>query len=400
MSKIIINQDKIADESVLKGLCPFDAIESVDGIVSINEACKMCKICIKKGPEGAFVFQESIKPKINKDDWRDLVVFVEYSDGVINPVTFELIGKARELADKIGHKVKCLFMGHNITDGAEELLHYGADEVYVYDYEQLKDFTVEPYTAVFEDFINVNKPSIVLVGGTNVGRSLAPRIATRCRSGLTADCTILDIQQNTNLDQIRPAFGGNIMAHILTDNHRPQFATVRYKIFDMPDRKDTHDGKVVKCTIDTSKLTTRVNVLSINHKEKTKNLEDAEVIVVAGRAFKKQEDLKMVFELADLLGAEVAGTRPLVESGWIDGKKQIGLSGRTVKPKLIIACGVSGTIQFVAGMNGSDNIVAINSDKDATIFNVAHIGIVGNIYEVVPKLIEQIKNGSTEMLKA
>lgn len=397
MAKIVINQNKPFDIDEVLGLCPFNAIEYNNENLEINSGCKMCKICVKKGPEGLFEFVEEKVHSINKDEWKGIAVYVDHVDGEIHPVTFELIGKAREMAEKINQKVYCVFMGSNIKDKTEELLSYGVDEVFVYDNEELQHFRIEPYSAVFEDFINNIKPTIVLVGGTTVGRSLAPRLAARFRTGLTADCTILDVSENTDLDQIRPAFGGNIMAHIYTPNHRPQFATVRYKIFNAPEKLENPKGKVTSCNISVKKLSSNINVLEVKHKEKEIGLEDAEVIIVAGRAIKKQEDMEMINKLADLLGARIAGTRPLVESGWIDAKKQIGLSGRTVKPKLIITCGVSGAIQFVAGMNGSECIVAINKDENASIFNVAHYAIVGDLYEVVPKLIEKLENEKCQL---
>lgn len=393
MAKIIIHQDQIQNLEETKALCPFGAIEEVDGKLDINAGCKMCKICVKKGPKGAFEFVEDQVRTINKEEWQGIVVYVDHVEGEIHPVTYELIGKAREMADKINHPVYALFMGSGIADQANELLHYGVDEVFVYDEAALKDFRIEPYAAVFEDFINLKKPSIALVGGTTVGRSIAPRVAARFKTGLTADCTILDVQDNTDLDQIRPAFGGNIMAHIYTPHHRPQFATVRYKIFTALERSDTEKGLVTRCEIAPEKLASKIRVLEVKRKETVQTIEDAEVIVVAGRAIQKQEDLQMIEELADLLGGQVACTRPLIEAGWIDARKQVGLSGRTVKPKLIITCGVSGAIQFVAGMNNSDCIIAINQDEKATIFQAAHYGIIGDIYEIVPTLIEKIKSG-------
>lgn len=389
MAKIIINQEKINDiESVIK-LCPFGAIEANANEVEINAGCKMCKLCVKKGPSGAFEFVEDKIIKIDKENWNGICVYVDHVDTDIHPVTFELIGKALEMAKKINQKVYALFMGENIKDKANEILEYGVDEVYVYDNKDLKHFRIEPYTKVFEDFIKNKKPGTILVGGTTIGRSLAPRVAARFKTGLTADCTILDMQENTDLDQIRPAFGGNIMAHIHTPNHRPQFATVRYKIFDAPKKISNHKGKIIECKI--QELQSNIEVLEVKQKEKVETIEDAEIIIVAGRAIKKQEDLEMIYELADILNAQVAGTRPLIESGWIDPKKQIGLSGRTVKPKLIITCGVSGAIQFIAGMNNSDCIIAIDKDENAQIFNTAHYILKGDIYNIIPKLIQSIK---------
>ena len=334
--------------------------------------------------------------KIDKSKWNGVAVYVDHVDGDIHPVTFELIGKARELANKVNQKVYCIFIGSNIKEKAEELLHYGVDEVMVYDKKELKNFRIEPYAAVIDDFIKKVKPAVLLVGATTVGRSLAPRVAARCRTGLTADCTILDIKDNTDLVQIRPAFGGNIMAQIVTPNSRPQLATVRYKVMSAPERSEKTSGKLTICDIDDSKLASNIEVKEVIPKEKEHSISEADVLVVAGRAVKAEKDMEMIKELADLLGGEVAVTRPLVEAGWEDAKKQVGLSGRTVRPKLIITCGVSGAVQFTAGMNNSDYIFAINKDDKAPIFKVAHYGIVGDIYDIVPKLIEEIKANKGE----
>lgn len=392
MAKIIVNSEKITNIKEVLELCPFGALEEVDGKIEINAACKMCKMCVKKGPEGAFEFEEDEVVAINKDDWRGITVYVEHSNGKIHPVTYELIGKARELAGKINHPVYCVFVGNNIKDKCEPLLTYGIDEVFVYDDEELDKFRIEPYAAAVENYISNIKPTIMLFGGTTIGRSLAPRLAARFRTGLTADCTLLDIQENTDLDQIRPAFGGNIMAHINTPNHRPQFATVRYKIFSVPEKVEKPSGKITICEIEKDKLKSNIKVLETKVKNKVVGIEDAEVVVVVSRAFKKAEDIKMAKKLADLLGGQLAGTRPTIESGWIDARKQIGLSGRTVKPKLIITCGVSGAVQFVAGMKGSDYIISINQDENAPIFDVAHLALIGDIYEIIPMLIEKIEN--------
>lgn len=397
MAKIVVNIEKIEDIKSVLEICPFGAIEEVNGKVEIGAGCKMCKLCVKNGPKGAFEFIEEKKVSINKDEWKGITVYVDHHEGEIHPVTYELIGKAREMAAKINHPVYCVFVGHNIKDKCDTLLSYGVDKVFVYDDEEFKEFRIEPYTAAVEDYIKNVKPTIMLVGGTTLGRSLAPRLAARFKTGLTADCTILDIQENTDLDQIRPAFGGNIMAHIHTPNHRPQFATVRYKIFSVPEKVEIPTGKITLCNINKEKLSSKIEVLDVKPKTKEVGLEDAEVIIVASRAIKKQEDMKMIYKLADKLGAQVGGTRPMVEAGWLDPRKQIGLSGRTVKPKLIITCGVSGAVQFVAGMSGSDYIIAINQDEKAPIFDVAHMALIGDIYEIIPKLIEQIDEKSLKI---
>ena len=399
MGRLVINQDKVGNKEELVKICPFGALEIKDDKLDINSGCKMCKLCVRKGPEGAVVFVEDEKVEIDKSLWSGIAVYVDHVDGEIHPVTLELIGKARELADKVNEEVYCIAMGNNIESNVHELLHYGVDKVLLYEDKELKYFRIEPYTSVIEDFINNLKPAVLLVGATTVGRSLAPRVAARFRTGLTADCTILDIKENTDLVQIRPAFGGNIMAQIVTPNSRPQLATVRYKVMSAPERSEDEVGEIVKLSIKKEKLKSNINVLEVAKKSKEKEISEADVLVVAGRGVKSEKDLEMIKELSEILGGQVACTRPLIEAGWVDSKRQVGLSGRTVRPKLIITCGVSGAVQFTAGMNNSDYIFAINTDEKAPIFKVAHYGIVGDIYEVVPMLIERLKNNGCGVIK-
>ncbi len=393
MSRLIVNQETVNALQIneLVKLCPFGAIEEKGGKIEVNAACKMCKLCVKNGPAGVMKFVEDEVPTIDKSLWKGVAVYVDHVDGDIHPVTFELIGKAKELAAKVNYPVYAVFIGHSIADKAEELLHYGVDEIFIYDFAELKDFRIEPYTAAMEEFIKKVKPSTLLVGATTIGRSLAPRVAARFKTGLTADCTILDMKDNTDLVQIRPAFGGNIMAQIINPNHRPQLATVRYKIMNAPERLPERKGKITPCSMNTDTLHSAITVLQVTQKEVEASISDAEVIVAVGRGIKSEKDVAMIKELAELLGAQVAATRPLIEAGWAETKRQIGLSGRTVKPKLIITCGISGAVQFTAAMNQADCIVAINQDPRAAIFNVAHYGIVGDIYEVIPHLINNLK---------
>ena len=394
MGMLVVHQEKITDIKAMISICPFGAMEEKDGKLEVNSACKLCKLCVKKGQPGVMEYVEEETTQIDKSLWNGITVYVDHVDGEIHPVTYELLGKAKELAEKIDHPVYAIFMGSNVGDKAQELLHYGADKVFVCDKPELQYFKIETYTAVFEEFINRIKPCAILVGATPVGRQLAPRVAARFKTGLTADCTILDMHKNTDLVQIRPAFGGNIMAEILTPNSRPQLATVRYKIMDAPERSADAKGEIVELNVDDSKLANHVEVIGVTKKEQESGIENADILVVAGRGIKKREDLQLVQDLADALGGDLACTRPMVEGGWMDAKRQIGLSGRTVRPKLIITCGVSGAIQFVAGMNHSENIIAINTDPNASIFKVANYAVVGDLYDVVPKLIEKIKSGA------
>lgn len=372
--------------------CPFDAIQINSGKVIINDSCKLCKLCIKKCPQGAISLPEQ-KSGIDKNAWNGIAVYVEHLDGEIHPVTLEMIGKAREMAGVINHPVYALLMGADVSKQAEQLLEYGVDQVLVYQEEALRYFRVDLFANVFEDFIKEFKPSIVLIGATSVGRSLAPRVAARFRTGLTADCTRLEVRPNTDLVQIRPAFGGNIMAQIVTTRTRPQFATVRYKVMEKADCLRKPGCKVIQCEIKPEKLRSGIEVLNTLPREKQISISDAEVLIVAGRGLRSIDDLKMMDELAGLLKGQLACTRPLIEAGWLPYTQQIGLSGRTVKPKLIITCGVSGAIQFTACMSAAEQIFAINRDQNAPIFKVSHYGIVGDIYQIIPALIEKVKKG-------
>jgi len=390
-----INQNLVNDEtgSALVKLCPFNAIGYENGKLDINAGCKLCKMCVRSGPAGVITFEEEVEKTVNKDEYKGVCVFADIMQGETHKVTYELIGKAKELAAVINHPVYVLAIGANIDSNVEEILHYGVDKVFVYEDEKLKDFDIETYTNCFEDFINSVKPSSILVGATNIGRSLAPRVAARFHTGLTADCTKLEMKENTDLVQIRPAFGGNIMAQIINPNCRPQFATVRYKVFSAPQKVENAKGTIEKVTINPKWLETHTTVLDVEEKPKELDISESDVIVAVGRGLKSKDDLPMIYELAELLNANVACTRPMVEAGIFDSKHQIGLSGKTVKPKLIITLGVSGAVQFAAGMKSSDTIIAVNSDKDAPIFDVANYGIVGDLYKVVPELIKKIKEG-------
>lgn len=392
MASLSFNQDlcTLCGQCVEK--CPFGALELRENRVEINASCKMCKLCVKNCPAGAVTLMEDeVKQTVDKKAWKGIMVFVEQEETGVHPVAFELIGKARELAAKIGHPVYAVIVGgERAKKQAEELRHYGVDKVYVYAHEALTHFRGDVYTNVMEDCIRKVKPTAVLIGATSLGRSLAPACATRFRTGLTADCTVLDMKENTDLVQIRPAFGGNIMAQIITANTRPQFATVRYKVMDTAERAASA-GEIVFCEVTEEMLVSGMEVISSEIVEKTKGIEEEEILVVGGRGLKKQEDLELLKELADALGGQLATTRPLVEKGWNDVTRQIGLSGRTVKPKLIITCGVSGAVQFAAGMDGSECIVAINTDPEAPIFKIANYCIVKDLYMIVPKLIEAVK---------
>lgn len=395
-----IHQEKINAESAkaLQSLCPFGALEYDRGKLSVNAACKGCRLCVKKGPQGAVTWDEEAgQTEIDRSQWRGVTVFGELRDGRLHPVVCELLGKARELADVIRHPVYAVIIGKNVASAAEDALRYGADRVFTYDDPALEQVTISPYTAAMTDFIRNVKPSAILFGATNLGRSLAPRTAARVGAGLTADCTMLEMKDNTDLVQIRPAFGGNIMARIVSPNARPQFCTVRYKTFTALKPTERVTGEITRCAVTEEMRRSGATVLSVKEKPKQIDLSDAEVIVACGRGFKKKEDLALAQELADALGAQLAGSRPLIENGWLDAKHQIGLSGRTVKPRLIITLGISGAVQFAAGMKASDFIIAVNQDSEAPIFHVAHVGVIGDLYRIVPQLIANIREGKANV---
>ncbi len=392
MSHIKINHDKLSEESIKKlmEICPFNAFEYENNHLMISAACKVCKLCVKKGPIGICEYIETIKKAINKDEWVGIGVYIEHDEDGIHPVSFELIGKAKALAEKINHPVHAIIIGANIDEKADALLNYGVDKVFKYQHPSLTHFNIEPFTNIFSHYVEENKPCAILVGATSLGRSFAPRIASRFKTGLTADCTVLDIKDNTDLIQIRPAFGGNIMASIITTNNRPQISTVRYKVFNKPEISEK-SGIIIENNCETISLTTRFKQLGIKPKEKGMDIADANIIVACGRGFKNKDDLNLAMELADLLNAELACTRPLVENNCFDPRRQIGLSGRTVAPKLLINLGISGSVQYIAGIQNSEFIVSVNMDKNAAIMDVSHLAIIGDIYEVIPNLIKQIK---------
>lgn len=394
MGKLSINHTLVTPEkaAALVDICPFGAISYEDGKLDISSGCKLCKMCVKKG-QGLVTFEEN-KKEVDKSLWQGICVYADCTGGKLHRVTLELCGKAKELAKVTGQSVYALLIGYQVEACAEQLLHYGVDKVFVYDHSAFAHFRIEPYTAAFYDFIQLHKPSSILVGATNLGRQLAPRVAARCRTGLTADCTVLDMKENSDLVQIRPAFGGNIMAQIVTPNTRPQFCTVRYKVFAEPTPSAQPSGEIVKLAVTDEMLTSAITVLSSREKPKDVDISEAEVIVAVGRGAASEAMRACAQELADLLGGVVACSRPMVENNIYDARHQIGLSGRTVKPKLIFCLGISGAVQFAAGMKSSDCIVAINTDPNAPIFDIAHYCVVGDVNDIVPRLIQKIKGVS------
>lgn len=370
--------------------CPFGAIRMEEKGIEVGETCKMCGVCVKNCPEGAIRFEQKAG-SADKSQWRDILVYGELEQGRLHPVVYELIGEAGRLAEKVRYQVKVVLVGDTgAAEAAQELLYYGVDQVFVYEHPGFAGFKADCYADAVADCIAAVKPSVVLIGATPVGRSLAPRLSTRFHTGLTADCTMLDIRDSTDLVQTRPAFGGNIMAQILITDARPQFATVRYKVMERAKRRKKPAGSVELCPVSEDMVRSRIEVVAQEVISHTRTIEEEEVLVVAGRGVTKEQDLELLKELADKLHGQLCYTRPMVEAGYGDTAHQIGLSGRTVKPKLILTFGVSGAIQFTAGMDGAECIVAVNNDQEARIFAVADYCLVEDVSAILPALLAKL----------
>ena len=329
---------------------------------------------------------------MDKAQYKNVYVFVEQREGVIQNVGLELLGKARELADALNEKVYAMLLGHDLTTQAQECIAYGADTVIRVDAPELATYVTEPYAQAIYQIIRDNKPSIVLIGATTIGRDLGPRLSARVETGLTADCTGLEISEERDLLMTRPAFGGNLMATIICKEHRPQMSTVRPGVMRMGQRDENRKGTIedVKINFDKSKFRVRV----LETVKQTKNLVDiteAHVLISGGRGVGNAEGFDMLRTMANTIGAEVSASRAMVDAGVLGHERQVGQTGKTVRPDLYFAMGISGAIQHLAGMEESEYIIAINKDKFAPIFNVADLGIVGDVRKIVPLLTEKLK---------
>ena len=336
---------------------------------------------------------------MNIADYKGIFVFIEQRDKNIEKVSLELIGKAKELAEVINTNVTAVLLGNDMDESAKELNYYGADKVIYVENKELEVYMTEPYTYALVETINKCKPEIVLFGATAIGRDLAPRVSARVKTGLTADCTGLDlnVEDNNNLMMTRPAFGGNIMATIVCPDHRPQMATVRPGVMKQAPINRNKEVNVEKIELNIPKEHFNVQILDvIKHVQEKMKIEDAKVIVSGGRGIGGAENFAMLEELAELLGGTIGSSRAAVDAGWISKDRQVGQTGKTVRPNLYIACGISGAIQHIAGMEESDLIIAINKDEFAPIFEVADYSIVGDVNKIVPQFIEELKKIRTK----
>lgn len=327
-----------------------------------------------------------------KTDYKNVWVFIETEEGAAKPVGYELLSPGRRIAGETGEKLIAVIVGDRVEHVAEQALAYGADEAILVEGKEYFQYTTDAFVYCLTELINIHKPSIFLMGATNNGRDLGPRLACRLHTGLTADCTSLDIDKESgNMGWTRPAFGGNLMATILCPEHRPQMGTVRPGVFKKPE-KGAGTGSILRENIHVQEEMIRTRLLErIKEAAQAVNLAEAEIIVSGGRGIGKPENFSYIRELAEVLGGAVGSSRACVDAGWIPHAYQVGQTGKTVAPKVYIACGISGAIQHLAGMSGSDTIIAINKDPDAPIFEAADYGIVGDLLEVIPELIKEIK---------
>lgn len=422
---VLINKDTCIGCGICAATCPSEAIELVAGTAKVNDAlCTECGECTKVCPVEAISLPQAAGAKKpaplestpgqtqpapqatavsaahpsaeqaeGEEAWHNVWVVIEYAGGKVAPVSWELLGEGRKLADAIGCKLCGCLIGYQLDAVLPEIFSYGAEAVYLVDDPTLENYRTEPYTTAMLALISKYKPEIILMGATSIGRDVFPAVATHLKTGLTADCTVLEIDPETKLlRQTRPAFGGNIMATILCRNSRPQMATVRPRVMAMPAKTAGTTGEIFREPFGLKEEEIATKVLEVLQGEgKNAFLDKAEIIVSVGLGIGSAKNMEMVENLADVLGAAIAGTRGAVEAGWIKHDQQIGQTGITVRPKVYIAMGISGAIQHLVGMETADCIIAINNDPEAGIFRVANYGIVGDLFQVVPALTEEFK---------
>ena len=376
--------------------CALSAIEVIDKKAVIDTArCNLCAACIEAcNKYGAIsITRDAAGRGVDVSRYSNIAVFIEQHEGKVAGVSFEMLGEGRKLADRLGEKLLAVCIGGNMRSQAEELIHYGADTVYYFEGEDLVHFSDDRYASIVADFIFDSKPAIVLAGATAIGRSFIPKVAARVYGGLTADCTRLEIDTEKHLLLgTRPAFGGNLMATIICPHHRPQIATVRHKVM-KPAQKDAHrTGEFLMKQFEKGQLIERTTIVDIvKEVESTINIAEADIIVSGGRGLQNPDNFTLLRDLAATLGGAVGASRAAVDAGWIPYSHQVGQTGKTVCPKLYIACGISGSVQHMAGMQSSEFIIAINKDPAADIFQIANLGVVGDLMQVIPELTKAFK---------
>ena len=393
MSRIEVCEDRCTGCGVCVSQCPAGAIEMTDNdVIRITEACTFCGMCVRVCPVEAIEMEVEEKT-VDLSAWRGVWVVAEQREGELSPVTLELLGAGRRLADELQVELAVVVPGDATEELGRHVAEYPLDKVYLLESPVLRDYSTLLYTQAIVDLARQERPEIILVGATAQGRDLAPRMAIRLESGLTADCTGLAVDQNTrNLVQTRPAFGGNVMATIICPYHRPQIATVRPKVMKKLEPGGRREVEVVRRRPELSPEGRLVQILStVREDGGGVDLQEAEIIVSGGRGLGKPEHFELIRRLADALGGAVGASRSVVDAGWIPSYHQVGQTGKTVQPKLYVACGISGAIQHQVGMRTSDIIVAVNKDPEAPIFNIATFGVVEDLHQFIPRLIERLE---------
>jgi len=373
--------------------CAYNAITVNDKVAEIDmEKCTLCGACVSACPFEAIIIRKFGRKQIDRKLYKDIWVFAEQKNGELSSVVFELLGKGLELADQKDCKLVAILLGSNVSDLVPELVYHGANKVIMVDHPSLKDFKDQTYAKALTLLAQKYHPEIILSGATVMGRSFIPRVSVELETGLTADCTGLEIEPDTgNLLQTRPAFGGNIMATIITPDHLPQMATVRHKVMESIPRNENLKGEIIEENIDLRQLKDETEYLGFVFDEtQTINLTEANLVISGGRGLKNKDNFYLIEDLARALDGAVGASRAAVDAEWIPYPHQVGQTGKTIKPTIYIAVGISGAVQHLAGMQSSDFIIAINKDPDAPIFRVADLGLVGDLFEIVPKLTKKL----------
>ena len=390
MAKLMINEDLCIGCGVCIQCCSNDALTLNKEKVQVNENCGLCGICVSNCPQNALLIEKISAPAKETSPCSGIWVFAEVSQGKLLPVDFELLGRGRALADKRNCSLTAILLSHSSEAMAKELIYAGADDVLICADKELHDLREELCTTILCNMITARKPEILLFGATGFGRSVAPRVAARMQTGLTADCTMLDIDDAGLLVQTRPAFGGNLMATILCPHTRPQMATVRPGVMSPIHRDTTRVGDIIRVPFP-SKFKIKTKIMETRIHTGTPSLSAAKTLIVVGKGIGSKKNMQLVYQLADEIGASVGVSRPLVDAGWSEYKYQVGQTGASVAPKVLISLGVSGAIQHLAGISHAEKIIAVNTDPNAPIFGVSHYKIVADCLDVLKELIELYK---------